>query len=124
MEGSYSIDRLQKREKNAGNEPNKNIEGESEVVTVDLSELSDMGTLGQRKKMSTCCKSSLWASPFLCLYPSVLHAGPCPGSLGKCQAVDWQRMKGCGQRAGGQGEAGAEERMFLRFSHTIFDLHF
>lgn len=38
---------------------------------------------------------------------SVSPSGPRPGSLGKCQAVDWQRMKdrsgggGVGRRAGG-----------------------
>lgn len=59
-----------------------------------------------KKKPSTNCKSSLRGPLSLGYYDSVsfflLHAGPWPGSLGKCQAVDWQRMKGCGRRSGGR----------------------
>lgn len=59
-----------------------------------------------KKKPSTNCKSSLRGPLSLGYYDSVsfflLHAGPWPGSLGKCQAVDWQRMKGCGSRSGGR----------------------
>ncbi len=78
---------------------------------------------GRGKKTPTYCKSSLRGpslSLFQCLPLFLLHAGPCPGSLGKCQAMDWQRMKGCGRRRGGRRvwgkvEAGAEERRFWGF---------
>lgn len=71
------------------------------------------------------CKGPLSLSLTLCFYVSVflLHAGPCPGGFGKCQAMDWQRMRGCGRELRGESEAG-EEQCFLRFSDTIFVLHF
>lgn len=73
------------------------------------------------EKTPTYCKSSVGAPLSVSMSLSHTHAGPCPGSLGKCQAVDWQRMKACGRRRGWSGRwgggvvsglVGAEERRF------------
>lgn len=75
---------------------------------------------GEGNIFKSKCKGPLFLS--LCVYLFVLHGGPCPGGFGKCQAMDWQRMRGCGRELRGESEAG-EEQCFLRFSDTIFVLH-
>lgn len=79
----------------------------------------------ERKTFLNLSVRGLSLSLSLCFYVSLflLHAGPCPGGFGKCQAMDWQRMRGCGRELRGESEAG-EEQCFLRFSDTIFVLHF
>lgn len=101
-------------------------EWESEAPTDDLYELCKCGKAQGKKKKTQHNVNLVWEAPlslsFNVSLPLFLwHAGLCPGSLGKCQAVDWQRMKDCGRRTGGKKgglggfEEGAEEWRFWGF---------
>lgn len=97
-------------------------EGESDLPTDDLSIPCSVEKLREKKK--TQCKSSL-RGPSLSVSMSVSLSFTCkplsPGSLGKCQAMDWQRMKGCGQSSDGGGglRQGRKNNVSEVFRHHI-----